>query len=94
MSSSVTCIQYTGYILYSLFAHDVISCHWTPSWLVVQIHFADYSEAIVSLQFNRYFYGIMNDNFKLYGLIRSEIKNEYYEKAKCFENQPRLRQLH
>ena len=34
---------------YSWFAHDVISCHWAPSWLTLQITSAVYSEVLVSI---------------------------------------------
>ena len=35
----------------SWFAHDVISCHWAPSWLTLQITSAVYSEALVSIYY-------------------------------------------
>ena len=31
------------------FAHDVISSHWRPSWLILQITLAVYSEILVSI---------------------------------------------
>ena len=34
---------------YSSFAYDVISSHWTPSWLTLQITLAVYSEIVVSI---------------------------------------------
>ena len=34
---------------YSSFAHDVISSHWAPCWLTLQITSADYSEIVVSI---------------------------------------------
>ena len=35
----------------SWFAHDVISCHWAPSWLTLQITSAVYSEVLVSVYY-------------------------------------------
>ena len=37
--------------LYSWFAHDVILCHWAPSWLTLQITSAVYSEILVSIYY-------------------------------------------
>ena len=34
---------------YFLFAHDVISCHWAPSWLILQITLVIYSEVVASI---------------------------------------------
>ena len=36
---------------YSWFAHDVISCHWAPSWLTLQITSAVCSEVLVSIYY-------------------------------------------
>ena len=35
----------------SWFAHDVISCHWAPSWLSLQITSAVCSEVLVSIYY-------------------------------------------
>ena len=35
--------------IYSWFAHDVISCHWAPSWLTLQITSAVCSEVLASI---------------------------------------------
>ena len=35
----------------------------------------------------------MNDNFKMYGYIGSEIKRRYFVIVMCFENLPRWRRL-
>ena len=37
--------------MYSSFAHDVISSHWAPSWLILQITLAVYSEIVVSIYY-------------------------------------------
>ena len=35
----------------SSFAHDVILSHWAPSWLILQITLAVYSETVVSIYY-------------------------------------------
>ena len=48
--------------------HDVISSHWAPSWSILMISWAVYSEV-----FEPNYYLIVS--FRLYGSIGSEIKN-------------------
>ena len=40
-----------NYVVYSSFAHDVILSHWAPSWLILQITLAVYSEIVVSVYY-------------------------------------------
>ena len=42
---------HTVLLSYSSFAHDVILSHWAPSWLILQITLAVYSEIVVSIYY-------------------------------------------
>ena len=49
-------LSYSDYKLlqifaYSWFAHDVISSFWAPSWLILQITLAVYSEIVGSISY-------------------------------------------
>ena len=44
---------------YSWFAHDVISCHWAPSWLTLQITSAVYSEVLASIYYFIVSFGVL-----------------------------------
>ena len=46
---NLTALYETKKFIYSWFAHDVISCHWAPSWLTLQITSAVYSEVLASI---------------------------------------------
>ena len=39
------------FLFYHAFAHDVISSHWAPSWLIFQITLVVYIETVVSIYY-------------------------------------------
>ena len=70
------------------FAHEVISSHWAPSWLIT---LAVYSKIVVSIYYHRYFKRIMDFNCE--NCSSTQIKNTCFAIAMCLENQPRWRRL-
>ena len=42
---------YYCFTKYTSFAHDVILSHWAPSWLILQITLAVYSETVMSIYY-------------------------------------------
>ena len=50
-------------------------------------------EVVVSFYYSVVFFSALCDNFKIYGLIGSEVKYRYFVVVIPFRSQPRLRRL-
>ena len=74
-----------GEVHYSLLPHDVISCHWAPSWLFTLL-FRFTATYLIHLTISSYVLAKYEWQFQASGSIGPEKANTYFVVAMCFEN--------